>query len=256
MITMNDVNVEFSVRARSKSYPAISLREAVSRCQALYDKDGWTETLAETAGVHWGYSGLNGGSRPILSALKQFGLIEYSGAGDNLKVKLTDIAKRILRPLEPEERTVAVAEAMNSPKLYASLYQKFSDWNLPSDQTLAARLEREEGIQPRALKSLVTDIKDSVAYLREAMNSATAIGTISLSAAATATIIRNEPNDHPESKQPGAPAGLQTYPMPGGDSYVCLARSMSKEEAMRTKRWIEKVIIPAIEFAGDLEIVD
>jgi hypothetical protein len=251
MATTDDLD---ATRARSKSYPAVSLREAAARCQTLYDKDGWSETLAETAAVHWGYQGLNGASRPILAAVKQFGFIEYLGGGDNLKVKLTELAKRILRPVTPGEKYGALQEAMQNPKLYASLHEKFPDWKLPSEATLSARLEREEGIQPKALKRLVVDIKDSIAYLHE-MATVHGEATISLSAKADGQVTRQaEENAREEPKAAlQAEAGMQIYPMPGGEAYVVLPKSMASEEAERTKKWIEKVIIPAIQFAGDLD---
>lgn len=251
---MSEIAPTRSNRLRSKSYPAISLREAVSRCQTLYEKDGWTETLAVTAAQHWGFRGLNGGSRPILSALKQFGLIEYVGSGDSLRVKLTELAKQILRPVRPEERQASIGEALVSPKLYASLRERFPDWKLPSDETLSARLEREEGIQKGALRSLVADVKESIAFLREAEGQQSAASTPVAISDSVPPVSDDEtqvvPADHAKARDASA---LQTFPMPGGEAYVCLPKTLSKEEAERAKRWIEKVIVPAIEFAGDLE---
>lgn len=245
-----------STRARSRSYPAISLREAVERCRLLYEKDGWSEIPAEAAAEHWGFSGLNGGSRSVLAALRQYGLLEYSGSGDNLRVRLSDLAKTVLRPIDPSERAKALTEAMMSPKLFASIASKYPEWRLPSDLTLSAILERDEGIQPKAVKNLMNELRDSVEFLNEqtgrSQTGRSEIPTEGSGICAGANTVSESNMEAAHHSR----IDSQHYPMPGGDAYVSLPKAMSREEAQRAKRWIERVIIPAIELAGDLEAQD
>ncbi len=134
---------------------------------------------------------------------------------------------------------------------------EFSDWRLPSDATLSTRLEREEGIQPRALKSLVADIRESVAYLNDANSAVSATGSVTFKASVTAESVRAEGLSTQTLPDPpvASSTGLQTNPMPGGEAYVCLPQDYDEGRGDPYQAMDGEGNIPAIEFAGVLEEV-
>jgi hypothetical protein len=214
-----------------------------------------------------GYAGLNGGSRPALSALRKFGLIEYLGSGDNLRVKLTDLAKRIFVPLNDVERAAAVWESMSSPQVHAELLATFPDWDLPSDDTLAARLEREFRFQHAAVRPFVADLRESLEYAKQfgssdsesggrfsgdgsdpASGPGFGDGTGSVSGNATGASVGHGPH---YAGSLGLPRGLMKLPMAGSSTYLVMPESLDAAEAKRTLAWLKRVVAPAVEFASE-----
>jgi hypothetical protein len=80
-------------------------------------------------------------------------LVEYVGSSGNLQVKLSDLAKRIILPLNKEERATAVWEALSPPAINGEVLAKYPNWDLPSDETLPARLVRENDQSLRPLEA-------------------------------------------------------------------------------------------------------
>src|ERR1051325_2885913 len=88
----NDEQREKS-RVRSPNFPGIDLREAIDKVQLIYSKDKRNATNAEVIVKHLGYSQLHGKSRRVLSALKQYGLLEERAGG---LFRVSDNAYRII----------------------------------------------------------------------------------------------------------------------------------------------------------------
>lgn len=262
------MSVEASKKQKSRDYPAISLKKAIEFARRIYEKDRWAEAPALSAVKHMGYAGLNGGSRPALSALRKYGLVEYLGSGDNLRVKLTDLAKRIFLALNDSERAEAVWEAMNSPQVHAELLTVFPGWDLPSDDTLAARLEREFRFQHAAVKPFVADLRESLEYARQ-------FGQVSGKPPETETGSGDgsgsgsgagfgDGTGFGGGGGSGAgfgdgtglggpvtvPRGLMKLPMPGSSTYIVMPESLEAAEAKRILSWLKRVVTPAVEFAS------
>jgi len=134
-------------KARSPNYPAIGLPEAIEKVRAIFDnKDHKHKVPKEVIARHLGYTGLNGASLPVISALLKYGLLE--GRGDALQV--TDVAVSLLvdQPGSPE-RTGALQRAAARPALFAELDKAFPG-GLPSDAALEAHLIKSGFIRKAA----------------------------------------------------------------------------------------------------------
>lgn len=262
------LSMEGAKKQKSREYPAISLKKAIEFARRIYEKDRWAEAPALSAVKHMGYAGLNGGSRPVLSALRKYGLVEYLGSGDNLRVKLTDLAKRIFLPHDETEKPAAIWEAMNSPIVHVELLAAFPGWDLPSDPTLAARLEREFRFQHGAVQPFIADLRESLEYARQfgppnAEPTVADAGSGDGSGPGSGAGFADGTGSGAGSGSGAGladgtgyggpitvPSGLMKLPMPGSSTFIVMPESLEPAEAKRILSWLKRVVTPAVEFAS------
>lgn len=150
-------------KQRSQPYPYLSLEEAIDKAQIAFDHDHDSLFSVPTVFSHWGQKSNTGPGITILSALKQFGLFEDMGSGENRKLKLSDLALRIIRDKRPQspERQDAIREAALKPTLFKTLWERYAG-NLPSEAELKHIMKMEYGIidtsVDRAYKTFVKTI--------------------------------------------------------------------------------------------------
>ena len=70
-------------KERSPSFPFISLEKAVARASTLFDKHKREPARLSAVAPTWGYGVKSSGLLQTVAALKQFGLIEDFGSGDD-----------------------------------------------------------------------------------------------------------------------------------------------------------------------------
>lgn len=123
-------------KARSPSYPAISLKEALEKISEIYERDYQNPIPKAVAASHMGYGGLNGKSLGVLAALSKFGLLE--GRGNDSRV--TDLAVKIIaHPHGTPERAEAIRAASEKPELFNELDSRFQGGKA-SDQAIRSYL--------------------------------------------------------------------------------------------------------------------
>ena len=108
-------------RKRSPNYPSIELGKAVERTMQLYKAVERGEFTQLDAALSWGYKSVNGISRGVVGALRQYGLIELP-KGDN--GRLTQRGLTIaLRTESSYEFQRSVREAAMEPPLFGDLFR-------------------------------------------------------------------------------------------------------------------------------------
>lgn len=113
-----------TAKVRSPSYPAIGLKEAIEKAEAVYRHDYQNQVPRAVAAKHMGYASLNGKSLGVLAALLKFGLLE--GRGDSTRV--SDLALKIIaHSAGTPERAGAITEAAGRPELFAELDKRYPD---------------------------------------------------------------------------------------------------------------------------------
>lgn len=234
-------------RDRSPEYPAISLKQAVENTRKLYEKDRQSWTASEIAAKHLGYSGLSGSSRTTLSAMKKFGLIEYKG-GD---LKVSDFAMGLILPTNPEESAETLLKALTLPRIYGELLEEYPDWNLPSDETMEARLIRDKKFNPSAVKAFIRDLKESIEFA----NARGRIQNSSFTTEDSEPVFPNPINtglDTHVDKTAKAPepkgSSSSMLGIPGADWFVSLPQTMDTKDAKKMLKWVKVVLIPQLEF--------
>jgi hypothetical protein len=152
---------------RSPAYPFIPLAKAIDRAQTLYDRERRHPTPLRVASKHWGYGEKSSGGLQTTSALKQYGLLEDSGTGNDRRVKLTDLAFAILldEVKDSPDRIRAIKRASLSPKLYNELFDKWGS-ELPSDEAMRTYLKRDKHFNDDAVTSVISDYKDTIAFAK------------------------------------------------------------------------------------------
>ncbi len=70
---------------------------------------------------------MSGGGGRIVAALKQYGLMQDEGKGDQRRVQLTDLARRILLDQRPDsvERREGLKRAALNPKIHCDLWERY-----------------------------------------------------------------------------------------------------------------------------------
>lgn len=154
------------VAGRSPAYPYIDLEKAVRKAEAVRDAGAARTVLPpETVYKIWGLGAQSSGSRQTLAALNHFGLVDYIGRGDDRKIKLSDLALKIVLDRQPDsvDRTAAVRLAALEPAIHAELYEKFGAL-LPADVVMETYLVRDRGYNEPAASALLSEYRSSLAY--------------------------------------------------------------------------------------------
>jgi hypothetical protein len=146
---------------RSPRYPAISLRDAVAKVKAIYDKDKTAGTPMQAVWPLIGYSSKSGPAVMALAALKRFGLVEVRA---NRAFPTARAVAIICLPEKDQRRKDALADAASSPGLYRELLDKYRNTGLPSVDSLKHELILDDRFNHNAIPSLVKDFFSSLRY--------------------------------------------------------------------------------------------
>lgn len=152
---------------RSPEHPAVDLPTAIERAEELYEAEGFNWTSPEVATTHWGYSPKASSGLRVVAALKHFGLLEDTGSGKDRRVRLSDLARRIIRDKREDspERRRAIREAALSPSIYGKLWGEWAKHGrLPSRGTMEYELERTWEFNPKAVDGFIRDFIATVEY--------------------------------------------------------------------------------------------
>ena len=144
---------------RSPRYPSISLDEAVSLAQKLWDREKKTPVSPAVVANAWSYKGLSGAVRSKIGSLRQFGLLDATRDG----VKVSDLAIEILvQPKGSDNQRRALLEAALKPSLFSEVYSTHKD---ASDEALRAHLITKKGFNVQAAKQFVSSFRDTLAIV-------------------------------------------------------------------------------------------
>lgn len=130
---------------RSPNYPMMALREAVDRAEVIHKKYKRAAVPVNLAHVEWGYKGHSSIGKQCVAALRSYGLVDAEGSGEASRLKISDLAYRIL--LGSTERPALLKKAALSPPLHAELWGKFGGDDLADDALIRHYLvfERSDG---------------------------------------------------------------------------------------------------------------
>lgn len=134
-----------ATKARSPNYPQISLPKAVDLAAKLYEAAHTHKASAAAVVSALGYSGLNGKSLGVISALKKYGLLE--SVGDNEFKVSKDALTILVDPMTSVDRAKAIVRAAFRPSLFAELRQEYGDSPPKSDEYLRAFLLKRGFVQ-------------------------------------------------------------------------------------------------------------
>lgn len=147
---------------RSPRYPVIGLREAITKVSEVYNKDRRNKIPKSLVAEHLGYSGLNGASLGIISAINKYGLLE--GGADSMGV--TERALVILMHQKGDpERVKAIADGAREPDLFRALDEAFPA--TASDAALRAFLVTKREFLPDSADRLIRSYRETQELVEE-----------------------------------------------------------------------------------------
>lgn len=149
-------------RTRSPNYPTISLPDAIDRVRKVYQKEHLHKADPEVVCKAMGYTGVNGASLGVLSALKKYLLLEEVGK----ELKVSALALSILvDPPTSTDRQEAIRSAAAAPALFATLFDEFGD-SPPSDENLRAFLLKRNFAQT-AVDTPIRTYRETLSFVSQ-----------------------------------------------------------------------------------------
>ena len=172
---MADESQSRTSKDRSPNFPFISLGRALERARQFYKHEKRGAAPFKVAAQHWAYSPSSSGALQTAAALKQYGLLADVDAGKDRKVRLTDLALRIVLDTREDssERDQLKRQAAMTPPVAAEIYNKYPD-GLPSEGTLNHYLVLDRSFNPQTAVKVVRILKEN-----EGFTSGVGDGTIS-----------------------------------------------------------------------------
>jgi hypothetical protein len=151
---------------RGPSYPSIDLERAIERVDQIAAKGAERSKMPpETFYKLWGYGPKSSGARQTIAALGYYNLVSYAGKGNDRRVTLTDLARRIVLDRRPgsEERKRAVAAAALEPPIFRELYEAYGPL-LPDRTVMESFLTIEKGFNQQGAEAAITNFIATVEY--------------------------------------------------------------------------------------------
>lgn len=143
---------------RSPRYPRQSLWKSIEMVQKLFHGAHRAKVDVDAAARVIGYSSSSGGAAAsAIGALRQYGLVD----GLRGEVSVSELAMRILQPLNPDEKYQAVKEAAGKPEIYSRILEQFGSDLPKSDEALRAYLIRNEGFSVGGTNDLLSALRET-----------------------------------------------------------------------------------------------
>jgi hypothetical protein len=155
-------------RTRSPNYPAVSLKEAVTKAREIYD----SATKRHAVGVEviasvWGNKPKSSTFKITLAAMQYFGLLAEAPNGEHRLLKLTPLALDIIADYAEgsAERSAAIQKAALLPKIHAELWKRWGA-ELPPDGEIRRYLVRERGFNDNTVAEFIKEYKDTLSFAK------------------------------------------------------------------------------------------
>jgi hypothetical protein len=158
-----------SKRDRSPKFPYIGLSKALERIQVLYDKVKRYDARIADIAKDWGLSATSSSTDRTVAALQSFGLIDDSGSGENRKIKLTELAVRILADQRPGVREGLLSEAALKPPIISDYARKWTGGR-PDETHALGQLQFDGGFTEEGAKMFLRVFDDTIKFTKESVS--------------------------------------------------------------------------------------
>lgn len=151
---------------RSPNYPAMNLKRAVERVAALNEKYKRFHVPIAQAFELWVLKPNSSSGQQCIGALKAYGLIDVEGEGDARKIRVSDVAHKIVA--NHADRAKLLQQVALRPAIHSELWTKFkTPEGLPPDEILRQYLvfDREEGVfNEDSVGSFISSFRETLAF--------------------------------------------------------------------------------------------
>jgi hypothetical protein len=147
---------------RSPRYPRHNLEKTIEMASKLFKGAHQSKIDVDSAARIIGYAGSNGGAaQGALGALRQYGLVD----GLRGDVGVSDLAMRILQPMDDGERESAMAIAASKPEVFSKILNQFGGKLPGSDEPIRSYLIRQEGFSTSGAEEVIETLRETLAAL-------------------------------------------------------------------------------------------
>jgi hypothetical protein len=152
---------------RSPGFPFVDLKKALERAETFRQVEGKHLVPVASAAKAWKLGEETAAGRRTVAALGHFGLFSGEGAGEDRKVKLTDLALKILLDKQPvsQERDKLIQSAALLPAIHKELWGKWKN-ELPSDATIETYLVRDREFSSVGALDLIAEYRNTLAFAK------------------------------------------------------------------------------------------
>jgi hypothetical protein len=152
---------------RSPRYPRHNLAKAIEMTKKLFAGAHQAKIDVDAAAKVIGYSGSGGGAASsALGALRQYGLVD----GLRGDVAVSDLAMRILEPMDDAERVDATREAAMKPEIFERIVSQFGGKLPGSDEPVRSFLIRQEGFSTGGADEVIETLRATLLALPDHMH--------------------------------------------------------------------------------------
>ena len=145
---------------RSPRYPRHTISKSLTRIEKFFRGAHQTLIDVDAAPTVLGYTNSSSGAAAgALGALRQYGLVD--GLRGDLRV--SDLAMRIIQPMDTAEKLEALAEAAMKPEIFGKVVSQFGGSLPPSDEPIKAYLIRQGGFSAGGAKDLIDALRGTLA---------------------------------------------------------------------------------------------
>lgn len=151
---------------RSPAYPSLPVSKALEQARALRLAENDYPAPLVSALKAWGYGAKSSGGRQTLATLKYYGLIDVIGEGDDRKIKVSDVARRIIidNREDDTEKKALVRKVALTPVAHRMLHNHYPT-GLASDSTVLYFLVHEQRFNEEAARELLAEFKETAGYI-------------------------------------------------------------------------------------------
>ena len=219
---------------RSPRYPRHNLAKAIEMTRKLFNGAHQSRVDVDAAAKVIGYASSTGGAAAsAIGALRQFGLVD----GLRGDVGVSDLAMRILQPLDDKEYREALSEAAKKPEIFGRIFGQFNDVLPGSDEPLRAFLIRHEGFSTAGANELISALRETMASLPQgkpplAMSTEPVLGADESQTAA------QEVSPEPSHPVPASGGGSELIVLPLGASCRAELRFVGEANSTALNRLI------------------
>ncbi|MFP5518050.1 MAG: hypothetical protein ACLGJC_33845 [Alphaproteobacteria bacterium] len=164
---MTDIEDSQARKQRSPSSPFIPLKRAVQRAEEFFRSFKRHPARVPDVVTAWGYELKSSGGLQTIAALKQFGLLDDIGLGEARRLKLSDLAMRILEDQRAGAKQKALADAALRPRLIAEYFEIWG-YDRPTSQHCISELKFEKNFNDDAARRFLSVYDETIPYARVA----------------------------------------------------------------------------------------
>lgn len=147
---------------RSPRYPGMSLEDAIERTRVIYEHEKKTPASTDVIVGHFGIKAGTGPANRVISAMRQYGLLENRGE----QLRVSESAFKILHLSDDSaERAQALREAAVKPAIIQDVLRAFPE-GLPSDANLRNFLIQQKNFNPDSIAFFIGVLRKNLSFAR------------------------------------------------------------------------------------------